>query len=65
MFTAPNTFSTESNKESVDKRQLRRDRIEAIVVLIGTLALFALALWAASFGNGASEGVNDYWHMMP
>ena len=65
MFTSPKSFSDGSSKELLDKKQLRRDRIEAIIVLIVTLALFALAFWAASFGNGAGESINEYWHMMP
>ena len=64
MFAARNTFSDTSSKE-VESRQLKRDRIEAIIVLIVTLALFALAFWASSFGNGTGQDTSDYWQMMP
>ncbi len=65
MSTAPKTFSTKPVSDSLSRQQLRRDRIQALIVLAVATAIFALMFWLASIGNGPPPEVNDYWHLMP
>lgn len=65
MSTAPKTLFHGPGAGESGRRQLRRERIEALIVLLITLAVFGLLFWLASFGNGTPVDVNDYWHLMP
>ena len=68
MATKPTTVPTSTKvtgQSPSDKRQLRRDRITAGVVMAVIAAMIALVVWLASLGNGSPENINDFWHMMP
>ena len=45
--------------------ELKRDRKTAIVVVVIMLAVMALTIWLASFGNAPVQNGIDYWPMMP
>lgn len=46
-------------------KQLRRNRIVAVLVLLGIAALMTLLMWLAAHNGGAPPQQFDYWPMMP
>lgn len=67
MTSAPMTFKKSGmqspRKGPTDEKQLRKDRITAIVVLAVLAALIGLMIWLGTFGTGPP--VDQYWPMMP
>ena len=69
MATVPSRLHTSpqpllGNNGRSDK-QLRRDRVTAVLVVAGLLAVLAVVIWLASLsGSVPNDALFDYW-MMP
>ena len=65
MATAPNMPTGMKAPGTGPSRQLRRDRIAAVVVVAILVAMMGLLIWLASLGTGAPDNIYDFWPMMP
>lgn len=43
------------------ENDMRHDRIIAVLVVVGMLALFGLIIWLASLSSAAPSGDYDFW----
>jgi hypothetical protein len=65
-------MTTATRKSSVWKRaghtkdqKLRTERMTAIVIWAVMAAVMALVIWLAMLGNTVSDGVDEFWPLMP
>lgn len=69
MATVPSRLHTSPQRQFGNNgrsdKQLRRDRITAVLVVTGLLAVLAVVIWLASLsGSVPNDSLFDYW-MMP
>lgn len=63
--TRTGSWKREEHEKSEEDQKLRRDRWTAIVIWAVMTAVMALVVWLAILSSPVTNGVHEFWPMMP